>query len=142
MVLFTVFRPPNNRCVTSPGAPFSGNDIPASPITPSVEDFKNRIITSPLLLLFCPKRRRRGKKLKVDFLENLSSDFRKISQQRAPYGDLPKDITSDPPPKLGAGPGGPKFGGYPSKISHFRFSGVEIFTTVSSEIWRLHKLRV
>ena len=97
-----------------------------------VEDFKNRIITSPLLLLFCPKRRRRGKKLKVDFLEILSSDFRKISQQRAPYGDLPNDITSDPPPKSGAGPGGPKFGGYPSKISHFRFSGVEISTTVSS----------
>ena len=83
-----------------------------------------------------------GKKFKCTFLENLSSDFRKISHERAPRTDLPNCIPHDPPPKLGAEPGGRKFGGDPPKISHFRFPGVEIFTTVSSAAWSLHKLGV
>jgi len=73
-----------------------------------------------------------GKKFKVDFLENLSSDFHEISHERAPHWGLPKDITRDAPLELGAGPRGPKFWGDPPKISHFRFPGVGIFTTISS----------
>jgi len=83
-----------------------------------------------------------GKKFKCTFLKNLSSDFRKILHERAPRTDLPNCITRDPPPKLGAEPGGHKFGSDPPKISHFRFPGVEIFTTVSSAVWSLHKLVV
>ena len=39
MLHFAVFRHPNGRCITSPAAPFPGYDIPASLITPSVEEF-------------------------------------------------------------------------------------------------------
>jgi len=83
-----------------------------------------------------------GKKIKVDFLENLSSDFRKISQEPAPHLDLPNGITHYPPTELGAGPGGPKFGGDPPKISHFRFPEVGIFFTISSARWSPQKLGV
>ena len=84
----------------------------------------------------------KGKKFKCTFLENLSSDFHKISHERAPRTDLPNDTITHPPPESGAEPGAPKFGGDPPKISHFRFPGVEIFTTVSSAPGSLHKLGV
>ena len=45
MLVFTIFRPPY--------AQFPG-DIPASPITPSVEDFIIRIITMSVSLLVAP----------------------------------------------------------------------------------------
>ena len=82
------------------------------------------------------------KKQKCDFLENLSSDFRKISYQRAPHTALPNDITSDPSPSLGAGPGGPKIWVDTPKISHLRFSRVEIFSTGSSARWSPQKFGV
>ena len=46
MLVFTIFRPPY--------AQFPGDDIPASPITPSVEDFNNRIYNESVSLLIHP----------------------------------------------------------------------------------------
>jgi len=54
---------------------------------------------------------------KVDFLENRSSDFRKISHERAPHTDLSENITHNPPPKLVAGPGAPKLGVTPKNLA-------------------------
>ena len=82
------------------------------------------------------------KKQTCDFLENLSSDFCKISYERAPHTALPNDAITDPPPNLGAGPGGPKIWGNPPKFSHFRFSRVGIFSTVCSARWSPQKFGV
>jgi len=87
--------------------------------------------------LFRPYGAQWKKKLKVDFLENFSTDFHKILPEDVPHTALRNNITRDPPQELGAGPGGPKFWGDTPKISHFQFPGVEIFTTIGSAPWSL-----
>jgi len=54
-----------------------------------------------------------GKKFKIDFLENLSSDVHEISDER----------TRDPPPELGAGQGAPNFGVTPKNLPLPVFGG-------------------
>ena len=81
-------------------------------------------------------------KRKVDFHENLSSDFRKISHEHAPRPGPPNGVTSYPPPESWAEPGGPEFWGDPPQISYFRYPGVENLSTISSAPRSLQKLGV
>jgi len=73
-----------------------------------------------------------GKNFKLEYLENLSAEFREIFWVYSPRGAGPPDTFSYPVPQLGEGLGAPKVGGDPPKISHFRFPWVQIFTTRSS----------
>jgi len=54
-------------------------------------------------------------KIKSTFLGTLNCDFRKNFCERSSRRDLPKGMTTDPLPPLGAEPGAPKILGQPKK---------------------------
>ena len=131
MLLFTVFRPPYGRHLPP--------QLPRSPATTFSRVRSRRVWRTlqqnhneSVFFLYSPIADSLRKNSNSIFLENLSSHFRKMLHEHAPHPALSKHITTNPPPELGAGPGSPKVGDDPPKISHFRFPGVGIFTTISS----------
>ena len=110
-------------------------------ITPSVEDFTEQYITSPFHC-FCNIGPIGWEVFKLEYLKNLSSDFRKIFWDCSPRPAASDDAFTYPVPQLGEGPWAPKVGGDPPKISHFRFPWVQISTTISSGRECLHELEV
>jgi len=87
---------------------------PASPITPSVEDFTEHIYNESVSLFFsigpiC------WESFKLEYLNNLSSEFREIFWDCCPRRAGPYDVFTYPVPQLGEGLGAPKFGVTPQK---------------------------
>ena len=82
----------------------------------------------------------KGKKFKCDFLQNLSSDFRKnFTWKCPPYRSTERH---DHPPEIRGGARGPKCGATspPNKIPIFGFREWELFFTISTARSRLQKL--
>jgi len=106
-----------------------GNFFPGDPVVRSESVF----------LTCCPLWQPRGKISKSFFSKISSQIYEKNLPERATHTSLRNGIIRNPPSKLGAGPGGPQSWGDPN-IFHFRFPGVGIFLTFSTERRSLQKL--
>jgi len=111
-----------------PGAP-SGDP---TPITPSVEDFNNRIYNESVSLLVDNNGGPRGK-VKSRFFSKTSRQIFANFFLSIPLDEIYRSAYPRPPTPIGGGARGPQKLGSAKKISHFRFPGVKIFATINCQ---------